>query len=189
MAPILGIIASSNYTVSNTGDYYSITTVTVGSGGSAYIEFTSIPSTYTHLQIRTFQRDTGTPANMDNLYLQVNSDTGANYSYHRLIGTGSSVLATTDTNTSNLKVGLQPNAGITANAFGSSIIDILDYANTSKNKTFRTLVGSDTNDSNGNVSLFSGLWRNTNAITSIKIYPEANNFAQYSHFALYGIKG
>ena len=125
---------------------------------------------------------------MDNLYLQVNNDTGTNYSYHRLIGTGSNTLGTGDASTPNLKVGLQPNAGITANAFGSSIIDILDYANTSKYKTFRTLVGSDTNDANGNVSLFSGNWRSTNAITSIKVYPEANNFAQYSSFALYGVK-
>ena len=170
------------------GSYESIATVSVGSGGTSYAEFTSIPSTYSHLQIRTLQRDTGTPANMDNLYLQFNGDTGTNYSYHRLIGTGSSVLVTSDATISNLKIGLQPNAGITANAFGTSIIDILDYANTSKYKTVRTLVGSDTNDTNGNSSLFSGNWRNTNAITSIKIYPEANNFAQYSRFALYGIK-
>jgi hypothetical protein len=47
---ILGIIASSR--LAAVGDYESIATVSVGGGGAADVEFTSIPGTYTHLQIR-----------------------------------------------------------------------------------------------------------------------------------------
>jgi hypothetical protein len=71
-------------------------------------------------------------------------------------------------------------------------LDILDYANTNKFKTIRGLSGwnnNDTVDGNGSVRFISGLWRNTAAITSLKIVPEAAvNFKQYSSFALYGVK-
>ena len=68
MAPILGIWASQNYSrYSITGSYESIATVTVGSGGSSYIEFTSIPGTYTHLQIRGILRNTGSSSSQGKL--------------------------------------------------------------------------------------------------------------------------
>jgi hypothetical protein len=68
-------------------------------------------------------------------------------------------------------------------------MDILDYANTSKNKTIRMLSGNDRNGS-GDIILISGLWASTSAINQIDLRLEsAANFAQYSQFALYGIKG
>jgi hypothetical protein len=66
-------------------------------------------------------------------------------------------------------------------------MDILDYANTNKFKTTRTLTGSDLNGS-GVVSLDSGSWRSTSAITSITFTARANLINTYSSFALYGIK-
>jgi hypothetical protein len=69
-------------------------------------------------------------------------------------------------------------------------MDILDYANTNKYKTVRTLSGYDLNNATyGALRSYSGLWMNTNAITSIKFYADGVNLAQYSQFALYGIKG
>jgi hypothetical protein len=41
----------------------------------------------------------------------------------------------------------------------------------------------------GEAFFMSSLWMSTSAITSIKLYPNTGNWAQYSHFALYGIKG
>jgi hypothetical protein len=79
-------------------------------------------------------------------------------------------------------------ANSTANIFGVGISDILDYANTNKHKTIRSISGHDQNGS-GFVFLFSANWRNTNAITSIKLFPAAGSFAQNSTIALYGIKG
>ena len=76
-----------------------------------------------------------------------------------------------------------------ANMFGSGVIDILDYANTNKYKTVRTLSGDDKNGS-GYVVFGSGLWQNTNAVSTITLTNHgATNFQQYSSFALYGIKG
>jgi predicted patatin/cPLA2 family phospholipase len=79
--------------------------------------------------------------------------------------------------------------GMTASTFGAGVIDILDYADTNKFKTTRTLNGVSSNASSAidYIFLVSGLWRSTSAITSITL--TGNNFAQYSHFALYGIKG
>ena len=184
MAPILGIWASQNYSrYSITGSYESIATVTVGSGGSSYIEFTSIPGTYTHLQIRGILRNTGSSSSQGKL--QLNADTGTNYSWHRLYGDGSSATAYGEGNSTTLGEFIMPNS---ATVFGAFVTDILDYANTNKYKTGRTLIGNDQNGS-GSIILLSGSWRNTNAVTSIKISANADNFAQYSHFALYGIKG
>jgi hypothetical protein len=70
---------------------------------------------------------------------------------------------------------------------GAGIIDILDYANTNKYKTARSLRGYDANGS-GNMSLISGLWMNTAAISNITLTARGGSVDQYTTFALYGIK-
>jgi hypothetical protein len=183
MTPILGILASSYPAV---GDYDSIATVTVGGGGAASIDFTSIPSGYSHLQVRGIGR--GTTADTSVLLrIQLNSDTGNNYARHIITGDGSSVGIAADASQSVGGVGNIAAANATASIFGIAVFDILDYANTNKYKTIRSLAGNDRNGS-GVVGLYSSLWVNTNAITAIKLFPSAANFAQYSSFALYGIK-
>ena len=82
---------------------------------------------------------------------------------------------------------LAVSANSTANCFGVAVIDILDYANTNKYKTYRSLTGGDANGS-GQVLLRSSNWRSTSAVTSMTLYPGVGNFTQYSSFALYGIK-
>ena len=168
--------------VPSTTSYESIATVTVGSGGSSTISFTSIPSDYKHLQIRMISRNTTN--NNQSLALRFNSDSGSNYSYHRLYGFGTGTGADGSANASLILTGTETN---TSSTFGTSITDILDYQNTSKFKTTRSLTGWD-NNGDGILFLLSGNWRSTSAITSITITPESNSFAQYSHFALYGIK-
>jgi hypothetical protein len=179
---LIGIIASSGGAAA-AGDYESIATVTVGSGGSSSISFTSIPSTYQHLQVRAIQRCS---SGVNNLQMQLNSDTRNNYSTHRLGGTGEGVFADATTSTSGMKLGL---TGLATSTFGATIVDLLDYANVNKYKTVRSLNGFDENGVRGYILLTSGLWMNTNAVTSITIYPSADSFQQYSSFALYGIKG
>jgi hypothetical protein len=161
--------------------YESIATVTVGAGGTSSISFTSIPSTYTHLQIRTLALCSSN--DLTGAVMRFNSDTGNNYSAHWLRGNGS---ATSSGNSVSIDY-VVANFGASNTFPTPSVIDILDYANTNKNKTTRTNTGADLNGS-GNVWFFSGLWTNTNAITSITIAPNSGNFNQYSSFALYGIK-
>jgi hypothetical protein len=170
-------------------DYESIATVTVGSGGASSITFSSIPSTYTHLQIRGIYRSNYAGL-ADNLAVRFNSDTGANYAEHIVRGDGSIVTVYGDPNmTFWIATFDQPAATAGANVFGVDVIDILDYANTNKYKTARNLSGRD-NNGDGGVSLSSGLWQSTSAISTILLYPRYGTLMQqYSSFALYGIKG
>jgi hypothetical protein len=190
--PILGILASS--VPAAAGDYESIATVTVGSGGASNVEFTSIPSTYTHLQVRCFSQTNRGTYGTDSMSLLVNGDTSASYAYHFLRGSGASVAAAESTSLSIIsEISTQGCGTTTGGTFGVSIIDILDYANTNKYKTFRNLNGNDINGTiasvGGYISLLSALWMKTNAITSLKFAPvNGTTFSQYSHFALYGIK-
>ena len=169
----------------------SIATVTVGSGGAANVEFTSIPATYSHLQIRGIMRCTTAASGTSDLFLNMNSDTGSNYSYHLLQGDGSTTAAGgAATQTKIVMQNCITRANSTANVFGATVIDILDYANTNKYKTMRSINGSNQNDTSTDyrILFFSGLWQSTSAITSLKLAPQSDNFAQYSHFAVYGIK-
>ena len=186
--PILGIIASSHFNFVPTGSFSSIATVTVGAGGSSTISFSSISGTYQHLQLRYIARDTGTGGGGDNLAIRANSDSGTNYTYHVLYGTGSAAGASSNTGRTNSYTGLVSNGGNTASVFTAGVVDILDYSSSgSKYKTFRSLSGYDSNGG-GIVAMESCVWMNTNAITSLDITCTSGNFAQYSSFNLYGVK-
>ena len=162
--------------------YESIATQSVGAGGASSITFSSIPSTYKHLQIRFIANN----ASQQDIYVRFNSDTGSNYWRHYLYGNGTTAVAAADAAANDkLSLGF---TSTSASIFGNGIMDILDYTNTSKNKTTRSLCGYDANGS-GYVVLFSGLWSSTAAINSITAFPTSGNFNQYSQFALYGIKG
>jgi hypothetical protein len=171
------------------GAYESIATITVPSGGAASIQFTGIPQNYAHLQIRGIARSTRSQTG-DYIALQLNADTGSNYAYHGLTGNGSTASAFGLATQTFMDVERAAAASATASVFGASVFDILDYANTNKYKTMRNLGGFDNNGS-GEIFLTSGLWQNTNAVTTITLKTQGgtSNFAQYSTFALYGIKG
>ena len=190
MSLILGILAQSAGAAGSASSYESIATVTVGSGGAADVTFSSIPSTYTHLQIRGIGRSTAAQ-NFAGLRMQVGNssiDTGSNYSEHVLYGDGSSVAAAGSGNISQMNIGVVSAANDTASSFAGLVLDLLDYANTNKYKTTRSLGSVDLNGS-GAVEYHSSGWRSTSAITTVKLFATAGNFAQHSTFALYGIKG
>jgi hypothetical protein len=185
VSPILGIWASQNYSrYSLPTSYDSIATTTVGSGGAATVTFSSIPSTYTHLQIRYIGRGALNNA----ILLRLNSDTGNNYAAHQLSGDGSSVTATSATSNNCINTLRYPGLATATSTFSTGIIDILDYTNTNKYTTTRHLGGQDSNGSGG-ITLESGVWMNTAAVTTIDLVANSTTFQQYSSFALFGIKG
>ena len=196
MSPILGIYASQisgHLTPPDNGAMFPLGMVQVGSAGSATISFTSIPATYKHLQIRIMCKSANTGNTGDYAALTFNSDSGSNYTYHRLKGDGSSATAygaATGTFNSVVLERIPTSKSTFATQLqGVLIVDILEYANTNKYKTVRNFGGYDNNGS-GEILLTSALWTNTNAISSITIVtPTADNWTQYSSFALYGIKG
>ena len=163
--------------------YESIATVT-GNGSATTLTFSSIPSTYVALQIRGIANDG--VGNGYHASLRFNSDSGANYAQHRILGNGSTVTASANTSQTEMQIG---NSGNIADTYATYITDIHNYANTTQNKTVRTFSGRDNNGS-GSCFLFSGLWLSTSAVTSVSIYnvgPVA--WTSGTTFALYGIKG
>lgn len=182
--------------------YESIATVIVGAGGQSSISFTSIPATFTHLQIRGILQGSR-PGPQPSGYgtLRFNSDTGSNYRDH-ILGTSinnspSNLYAATEGLGDFLYLSAIPGVAA-APFFGIFTTDILDYRSTNKNKVIRTTEGIETNANTINgynasgLSFKSGLWMNSaNAITSITIEAlgTGSPFKQYSQLALYGIKG
>ena len=170
------------------GTYESISTAIVDSSGSASVEFSNIPQNYTSLQIRYTAR-TSRVASAEDIDLQLNLDTANNYSWHILYGDGTSPVVATGASTYRMIVPGVTSANATANFFGLGVVDILDYTNTNKFKTVRSLGGNERNGA-GEIMFESGNWRSTSAVTSLKLAPSAgSNFVQYSSFALYGIRG
>jgi len=168
--------------------YESIATTVVGAGGTSTVTFSSIPSTYKHLQLRVIARSSYTNV-QDYLGIAYNSDGGANYANHGLYGDGSTASALGLAGQTENWIQRMAGDSATALVFGAAVIDILDYANTSKYKTERNLGGFDNNGS-GRIYLASGLWQNTAAINRIDITSgDGASILQYSSFALYGIKG
>jgi hypothetical protein len=184
--PILGIMASSRPAFELVGSYDSLATLTL-SAATSTITFAGIPSGYKHLQLRMLVRGASTGGSMR---LNLNGDSsGANYSRHVVYGDGSSALASGAFNDSvTAAIGDAATSSNAANIFGGFVIDILDYSSATKNKTIRSFSGYDANGS-GLIQLRSSGWYSTSAVTSLTIYEGAStNLAQYSSFALYGIK-
>lgn len=189
---ILGIIASSKF--GDAGDFESIATTLLTATASS-VTFSSIPATFDHLQIRYISQTNRATFGRDVVRLQINSFAVSNYASHFLSGDGATASAGAETTANNVFI-LSGVAGTTtagADFFGASIVDILDYKNTNKNKTIRTLGGVDVNGTvggaGGEVVLQSGLLLSTDAITSLTLKPNTGTlFSVDSHFALYGIR-
>jgi len=186
MAPMLGIMASSISGNLDPSAYFPIATTTLATS-TASVTFSSIPTDYTHLQLRGIMRNTN--QNSFVLRARFNSDTGSNYARHTLKGEGTTPSATAETTQTSISFDdMSPVSGNTANVFGGIIWDILDYANTNKYKTSRTVGGFNPNGG-GRILFDSALWQSTTAVSSISIFMASDNLAQYSSFTLYGIKG
>jgi hypothetical protein len=142
------------------------------------------------LQLRCIAKDSYTASDgVQTLGVRFNSDTGSNYAAHRLRGNGTSASAAGSASVTVMDSSPIINVyGNLANYYGVAVIDIIDYASTTKYKTLRSFTGADINGT-GQVALSSGLWMNTAAITSISITQWIQDCAAGSTFALYGIKG
>ena len=188
----LGIIDSGG-AGGGAGAFESIATITLTST-VLNNDFTGIPQTYKHLQLRVIGRVDDTGTNAGPLKIRVGNgsiDTGANYTRHSLLGTGSA--ASSNASVSQTNVSLRdtlPENSALADAFGVAIIDIHDYSSTTKNKTIRAFHGNDRNAAGaGNIYLTSGLWINTNAINQIRLDSDGSGLKAGTVISLYGIKG
>jgi hypothetical protein len=168
-------------------NYIPITTVTVGSGGVASIDFTAIPQNYTDLILKLSLRDT-TAANGKDIKIEFNGVT-TNYSYRRVYGDSAAAYSDTASTGQSLTIN---SANATANTFANCEIYISNYTS-ANNKSWSADTVSENNASAANsayANLYAGLWSNTSPITSISIKPVSGTptFTQYSTATLYGIR-
>jgi len=158
----------------------------VGAGGAADITFSSIPSTYTDLCLVFSVRSTRS-ANFDAVFLRVNGDTGSSHSYRFLRGSGSSPDSGNNGAASFVYVGQIPAATSTSSTFQNASVYLPNYA-TSSSKSMSSDSVSENNATEAWALLTAGLWSNSSAITSLRLYPENGpNFAQHSTAYLYGV--
>jgi hypothetical protein len=175
--PIVGIMAESGQTT-RLGGFYQIATVTT-SGLSSYT-FSSIPQGYSSLQLRTSTQFTSTA--------QFNSDTtSGNYSSHEwgFGGLGSASWTYVNYGASQTSVMLSSTYNVSTPAY-ATVMDIYDYTSTSKLKVTRTLTPVNNGTDGLGISLTSGIWKSTSAITSITINTSSSSTGET--FSLYGVK-
>jgi hypothetical protein len=165
--------------------FTKIADVTVGSGGAASIDFTSIPGTYTDLVIKYSLRSNVSGVN-ESVGLRFNSDSGANYSYKRLYATGSATGS--DSPGSNYSWGgyVAGNTS-TANTFGNGETYIPNYAGSTAKSNSADGVG-ETDATTAYMSLHANLWNSSSAINAITLLPiNGTAWNQYSTATLYGV--
>lgn len=166
--------------------FQSIQTVTVGSGGQSTISFSSIPATFSHLQIRATVFSLQTSGD---IYYSISPDTtppSTSFFSHYLNGNGSTV--SSSTNDLIRRISANGNAHTTAPFV--FIMDILDYSNTNKFKTVKVLRGIDPASFaiQQDVGINSSFVRTTSALNTVTFTISSTGFGQHSTFALYGIK-
>jgi hypothetical protein len=191
MLPTNLLTFSSFAVAAAAGAYESIASITLNSS-TINNDFTNIPQTYQHLQLRVMGRLDDAGSGAGSLRIRVGNstfDTGSNYARHNLEGDGASAAAQGATSQTFIAITQTlPENSVTANVNGVAIIDIHDYASTTKNKTFRSFSGQDRNGA-GNVLLISGLWMDTSAINQIRVYGGGSGLKADTVISLYGIKG
>jgi hypothetical protein len=173
--------------VANT--FIKIQTVTVGVGGAASIEFTSIPQTYTDLKLVTSLRDAVAGVRPEIRITFNSSSTG--YSGRIVRAFDNTNVGSTTSSTSYFDAWRVPGSLNTASLFSNDEIYIPNYTS-ANNKSF----GSDNisesalpTGTTNYLSLSAGRWANSAAITSIKFVTDSgSNIVQYSSATLYGIK-
>ena len=164
-----------------------IASTTIGSGGAASIDFTSIPSTYTDLVVKFSIRTTRNNSDADNVSIRFNNDTTASYDGRILFGTGSSTGSASQTSDTHIPWGFASSANNTANTFGNGEWYIPNYTGSTNKSTSNDSV-SENNATFAQQSLSAGLWKKTDAINRITIVSLNWSMVQHSTAYLYGVK-
>lgn len=158
--------------------YTPIATNTLGSAQNS-VTFSSISGSYTDLFLACNFGTSGTT----NVGMRFNGDSGTNYSLTYLEGNGTN--ATSGRATNDTRINFTSASWYASTAFANIInVNLMNYSNTNVFKTILNRNGAADRGTMGAV----GLWRNTNAITSIQVYVDSGQtFPSGSTFTLYGI--
>lgn len=202
MTPLLSMLASAKAfgltafrsLFEPQGAYDSLATITVASENVTSITFDNIPNDYKHLQIRAITRSSRTVGGLpfeENTLVFNTYVFAPNYSRHHIGGNGTNYYSEGYSSKEYTTGGFAASSTNVLNSFGTSIIDILDYSSTTKNKTVRVLSGVENNGS-GSIMQSSGAWHLTDAITKITFtlsdQVNGSKYVQNTEFTLYGVK-
>lgn len=156
-----------------TPTYTALATFTA-TGTESSVTFGSIPSGYRDVIIQGGGSGSTTSPVLE---IRVNSDSGSNYSYVYMLGTGSSALS----GSSGDNRAYAGEWGGTAES--SCYVQFMDYSATDKHKTILSRAGNPGN----RVDAFANRWANTSAITTIECYLSSGTFNAGTTLSLYGI--
>jgi hypothetical protein len=167
-------------------------TVTVGAGGAANIEFTGISGSYTDLLVKLSARSTGTGDLTTYVDMVINSDTGAYYDHRNISAMLNGTITNQSFSNQNAFYVYQINTNsATTSTFSNTEIYIPNYTSTvNKSISVDGVAESNTSaSSNRGLALSAGLYHPASnvAITALKFTASGGNFAQYSTASLYGI--
>ena len=173
--------------VASAYDLLETTTLSSSASSVTFSSLDTLAAGYAHLQIRSVTKGAANNFGNSRIGITFNGDT-TGYSRHTLQGDGSSVVSQAAANSNRVDVSdatAESNASY-AGVFGASIVDILDFSNTSKNTTVRSLSGSIMQ--NKAVTLNSGAWLDLAAVTSINLEAGNGDFVAGCRFSIYGVK-
>lgn len=163
-----------------TNTYVALQTQTLGTA-AASVTFSSIPQGYTDLVL--VSQFTGSAVN-NQINIQVGNgsvDTGSNYSYTQMYGTGSAAASAQSASQTSILLGYTDTA--TTSIDSNLIANIQNYSNTTTNKTILSRGNSPARAT----AAIVGLWRSTAAINTITVSTGSSTFAVGSTFTIYGI--
>lgn len=164
--------------------YTPIATATIANNTTSSHTFSSIPNTYTDLVLVVSGSLYGS-ANRTSFVVQLGNgsvDTGTNYSSTWVAGNGTTPVSSRYSNGSNLLT------GHISEAIGTTVVQFMNYANTSTYKTVLSRGNSLGQVGSFDVGGFVSLWRSTSAINTMKIYPNDGSFyTSGTQLTLYGI--
>ena len=142
-----------------TGAFESIASTSVT--GASFVDFTSIPQTYSYLQLRFYGLSGVSNASTD-LFLHFNGNQ-SNYAYNYVrTTTAPSFSASSQINQGNIFIGRLQQGNSTN--YTSIIADIYGYSNTGMGTTVKYIGGS-----NGQLDAGGGFWSTTSAVTSMRL--------------------
>jgi len=166
-----------------TNTYVALDKITVGTAVSS-VTFSSIPAGYTDLQIVSVVRCSNA-GQSDTLAMRLNGDSAGNYSWTLLRGDGSTASSLRSSNTTYLGIAEVIGAAQTAGIFNVVTTNLMNYSNTTTNKT---AISRSSVSANYGAEAWATMWRNTAAVTSINLsMVNGSNIVAGSTFSLYGI--
>lgn len=175
--------------VSLPNDFEAIASYTVSGSATSDITFSSIPADYKHLQIRGLVRLNNSGSTQNGSMFRFNGDTGSNYNWNQVYtANGGTVAVEAYVNETALRLGELPASQAPTSVFGFVLLDIYDYTNTNKYTTYHEVGGSDRNGAS-QIGNNWGVWKNTAAVNSVRLFETNGSWIVGSMLALYGIKG